>query len=128
MKILFVNPDMPVTCWTMDKEVDLAGYDALFPPLGLLTVAAMLPEEWDKKLVDLNIESLEDRDILEADYVFIGGMNVQEVSMREVISRAKKFDKPIVAGGPLLTHEYERFPEIDHFVLNEAEITLPLFL
>ncbi|MEP0009052.1 MAG: radical SAM protein, partial [Balneola sp.] len=128
MKILFVNPDMPVTCWTMDKEVDLAGYDALFPPLGLLTVAALLPEEWDKKLVDLNIESLEDSDILEADYVFIGGMNVQEVSMREVISRAKKFDKPIVAGGPLLTHEYERFPEIDHFVLNEAEITLPLFL
>ncbi|MBO6622863.1 MAG: B12-binding domain-containing radical SAM protein [Balneola sp.] len=128
MKILFVNPDMPVTCWTMDKEVDLAGYDALFPPLGLLTVAALLPEEWDKKLVDLNIESLEDRDILEADYVFIGGMNVQEVSMREVISRAKKLNKPIVAGGPLLTHEYERFPEIDYLVLNEAEITLPLFL
>ncbi len=128
MKILFVYPEMPETCWTMDKEIQLGGYKALFPPLGLLTVAAMLPEEWDKKLVDLNVERLHDKYIQEADFIFVGGMNVQEVSMREIIHRAKKFDKPVVAGGPLLTHEYERFPEIDYLILNEAEITLPLFL
>lgn len=128
MKILLVYPEMPVTCWTMDQEIDLVGYKALFPPLGLLTVAALLPEEWDKKLVDLNVESLKDEDILNADYVFVGGMNVQEVSMREIIKRAKLLGKPVVGGGPLLTHEYERFPEIDHFILNEAEITLSQFL
>ncbi|MBO6522425.1 MAG: B12-binding domain-containing radical SAM protein [Balneolaceae bacterium] len=128
MNILLIYPEMPVTCWTMDQEIQLGGFKALFPPLGLLTVAALLPEDWKKKLVDLNVEPLKDKYIKEADYVFIGGMNVQEVSMREVISKAKKLNKPIVAGGPLLTHEYERFPEIDHFVLNEAEITLPLFL
>ncbi len=128
MKILLVYPEMPVTCWTMDQEIQLGGYKALFPPLGLLTVAALLPEEWEKKLIDINVEPLKDQHIKEADYIFIGGMNVQEVSMREVISRAKRLNKPIVAGGPLLTHEHERFPEIDHFILNEAEITLPLFL
>lgn len=128
MKILLVYPEMPVTCWTMDQEIQLGGFKALFPPLGLLTVAALLPENWEKKLVDLNVEPLKDKHIEEADYVLIGGMNVQEVSMREVISRTKKLNKPVIGGGPLLTHEHERFPEIDHFILNEAEITLPLFL
>jgi radical SAM superfamily enzyme YgiQ (UPF0313 family) len=112
----------------MDKEIQLGGYKALFPPLGLLTVAALLPEEWEKNLIDLNVEPLKNKDIERVDYVFVGGMNVQEVSMREIIRRAKNLGKPVVAGGPLLTHEYERFPEIDHLILNEAEITLPLFL
>ncbi|GAB5409992.1 MAG: B12-binding domain-containing radical SAM protein [Balneolaceae bacterium] len=112
----------------MDGEIQLGGYKSLFPPLGLLTVAALLPDEWEKKLVDLNVERLKDKHIKEVDYVFIGGMNVQEVSMREIIHRAKELNKPVVAGGPLLTHEYERFPEIDYLILNEAEITLPLFL
>lgn len=128
MKILFVYPEMPETGWTLTRELQLGGFKAAFPPLGLLTVAAMLPEEWEKKLIDLNVEPLKDEDIVKADYVFLGGMNVQELSMREVIIRAKKLKTPIVGGGPLFTHEYERFPEIDHFILNEAEITLPPFL
>ena len=128
MKILFVQPKMPETCWSMQKEIQLAGYKASFPPLSLLTVAALLPENWDKKLTDINVEVLKDDDILWADYVFLGGMNVQEVSMREIIRQVKKIGTSIVGGGPLLTHEYERFPEIDYLVLNEAEITLPKFL
>lgn len=128
MKILFVYPEMPETGWTLSRELQLGGFKAPFPPLGLLTVAAMLPEEWEKKLIDLNVEPLKDEHILEADFVFLGGMNVQEISMREVIVKAKKLKKPIVGGGPLLTHEYERFPEFDYLILNEAEITLPLFL
>ncbi len=128
MKVLFVYPEMPETCWTMQKEIELGGFDAIFPPLGLLTVAAMLPEQWEKKLVDLNIEKLSDKDIEWADFVFLGGMNVQEVSARQIIKKCKDLNATIVAGGTLFTHEYERFPEVDYFVLNEAEITLPLFL
>lgn len=128
MKILFVYPEMPESCWTFKKELDLVGYKAATPPLGLMTVAAMLPETWEKRLVDENIEKLRDSDIKWADYVFIGGMNVQEFSVRKVISKCKALNAIIVAGGPLFTHEYERFPEVDYLVLNEAEITLPLFL
>jgi radical SAM superfamily enzyme YgiQ (UPF0313 family) len=128
MKILFVYPEMPETGWTLNRELELGGFKSGFPPLGLLTVAAMLPEKWEKKLIDLNVEPLKDEHILEADYVFLGGMNVQELSMREVITRANDLGTPIVGGGPLFTHEYERFPEIDYFVLNEAEITLPPFI
>ena len=68
---------MPSTFWTMDHLVEMVGKKASYPPLGLLTVAALLPKDWDKRLVDLNVEDLSDADLLWADYVFIGAMNVQ---------------------------------------------------
>lgn len=98
------------------------------PPLGLLTVAAMLPEPWHKRLVDINVIGLTDADIKWADYVFISAMAVQRDSVKEIIARCKKLGAKIVAGGPLFTTGYEEFNEIDYFVLNEAEITLPAFL
>jgi radical SAM superfamily enzyme YgiQ (UPF0313 family) len=128
MNILLVYPKMPSTFWTMDHLVEMVGKKASYPPLGLLTVAALLPKEWEKRLVDLNIEDLGDADILWADYVFIGAMNVQVRSAHEVIARCAELGARIVAGGPLFTHEHETFHNVDHFVLNEAEITLPLFL
>ncbi len=129
MKILLVYPEMPSTFWTMDNLIEVMGKKATTPPLGLLTVAALLPKEWEKRLVDINTgDELDDEALEWADYVFIGAMNVQIRSVREVIARCRETGTKIVAGGPLFTHEHETFEGVDHFVLNEAEITLPLFL
>ncbi len=128
MKILLVYPQYPDTFWSFKHALKFISKKAAFPPLGLLTVAAMLPDEWEKRLVDMNVTGLADGDIQWADYVFISAMVVQRKSVKEVITRAKKLDTKIVCGGPLFTTGYEEFDGVDHFVLGEAEITLPLFL
>ncbi len=128
MNILLVYPEFPDTFWSFKHALRFIHKKAASPPLGLLTVAAMLPAEWEKRLVDLNITSLTCADMEWADYVFISAMIVQRESARLVISRCKDYGVKIVAGGPLFTMESEQFPEIDHFVLNEAELTLPQFL
>lgn len=128
MNILFVNPQVPDTFWSFTHALKFISRKAVFPPLGLLTVAAMLPAEWKKKLVDTNVEHLTDQDLLWADYVFTGGMSVQHESAHEIIARAHHYGRPVVAGGPLFTAHGEEFPEVDHLVLNEAELTLPPFL
>ncbi|MBI2329145.1 MAG: B12-binding domain-containing radical SAM protein [Chloroflexi bacterium] len=128
MKILFVYPQYPDTFWSFKHALKFISKKASFPPLGLLTVAAMLPAEWEKKLVDTNITALSDEDIRWADYVFISAMVVQRNSVKEIISRCKQLGARIVAGGPLFTTGYAEFNGVDHFVLGEAEVTLPLFL
>jgi len=129
MKILFVYPQYPTTFWSFKHILKLIGKKAAFPPLGLLTVAAMLPKKWEKKLVDLNVEILKDEDILNADLVFLSAMIVQRESTKEVINRIKSLGKKIVAGGPLFTTGWEEFTEsVDHLVLGEAEDTLIKFL
>ena len=95
------------------------------PPLGLLTVAAMLPSAWELKLVDMNVEKLRDRDLLWADYVLLGAMIVHRDSVREIAARCVALKKTIIAGGPLFTTGHEAFPEIQHFVLGEAEDLMP---
>ena len=128
MRIVLVYPQYPDTFWSLRYALRVMSKKAAFPPLGLVTVAAMLPQEWEKKLIDMNVTPLTDKDIKWADYVFISAMVVQRESVREVIRRCKKLNVKMVAGGPLLTSEYEEFEEVDHLVLDEAEITLPLFL
>ena len=130
MKVLLVYPQYPDTFWSFKHALKFISKKATFPPLGLLTVAAMLPEEWEKKLVDMNTTTLTDKDIKWADYVFIGAMAVQQHSAREVINRCKKFGTRIVAGGPLFSAGYEEFgfDDIDHLISKEAENILPLFL
>ena len=128
MKILLVYPEFPDTFWSFKHALKFIRKKAASPPLGLLTVAAMLPAEWDKRLVDLNVTSLTQADLAWADYVFVSAMIVQRDSARALIARCKAAGVKVVAGGPLFTMEHERFSDVDHFVLNEAELTLPPFL
>lgn len=128
MKILFVYPETPATYWSFKDALKFVSKKAAEPPLGLITVAAMLPEEWHKKLIDMNVSKLSDKDLLWADYVFIGAMNVHINSFREIVRRCNKLGIKVVAGGPLPTTQYKDLLGVDHFILNEAEITLPLFL
>lgn len=128
MKILLVYPEYPDTFWSFKYALKFISKKATHPPLGLLTVAAMLPKEWEKRLVDMNVATLRDKDLEWADFAFISAMSVQKAAAKEVISKCKKIGIKIVAGGPLFTTEYENFEDVDHLVLNEAEITLPPFL
>lgn len=131
MKILLVYPKYPDTFWSLKYALKFISKKATHPPLGLLTVAAMLPKEWEKKLVDMNVTTLRDKDLECADYVFISAMSIQKASVKQVITRCQKMGIKIIAGGPLFTigcEDFEDIGHIDHFVLNEAEITLPAFL
>lgn len=128
MRILLVYPDFPDTFWSFKHALKFISKKAAFPPLGLLTVAAMLPVEWEKKLIDMSIRDLKDEDLLWADYVFISAMSIQSESVNTIITRCKEKGAKIVAGGPLFTAWSEKYEDVDYLVLNEAEITLPLFL
>ena len=130
MKILLIYPRCPDTFWSFRHALRFISKKAGNPPLGLLTVAALLPKTWEKRLVDMNVQELADADIRWADYVFVGAMAVQQVSARSVIRRCKSLGTKVVAGGPLFTARHDDFTDerVDHFVLNEAEITLPHFL
>ncbi len=128
MKILLVYPEFPDTFWSFKHALKFVRKKAGAPPLGLLTVAAMLPSTWEKRLIDLNIDALTDEDLAWADYVFISAMIVQRASAQNIISHCKTVGVKVVAGGPLFTMEHEHFPDVDYFVLNEAEETLSPFL
>lgn len=125
MKILLVSPRTPDTFWSFKHALRLVAKRASMPPLGLLTVAAMLPGDWELKLVDLNIENLQDVDLQWADYVFVGAMIVHQESVREIVARCTAACKTVIAGGPLFTTGHESFPEIRHFVIGEAEEIMP---
>ena len=125
MRVLLVSAATPDTFWSYKHVLSFISKKACFPPLGLLTVAAMLPKHWELKLVDLNVTSLTDAQLAWADYVFVSAMLAQVGSAREVIARCSKLGKTIVAGGPLFTTGYAGFPEVKHFVLGEAEDIMP---
>jgi radical SAM superfamily enzyme YgiQ (UPF0313 family) len=128
LKILLVYPEFPDTFWSFKHALKFIRKKATSPPLGLLTVAALLPSAWEKRLVDLNLTSLTEENLKWADFVFVSAMIVQRESAHTVIQRCKLSGVKVVAGGPLFTMEYEQFPDVDYFVLNEAEATLPPFL
>ncbi len=128
MKVLLIYPEFPDTFWSFKHALKFIRKRSASPPLGLLTVAAMLPSAWEKRLVDLNAQNLTDQDLAWADMAFVSAMTAQRKSTQQVIERCKAHGLKIVAGGPLFTTEYEQFDLVDHFVLNEAEMTFPPFL
>ena len=121
--VLLVYPEYPDTFWGWKRIMKIINRKAAFPPLGLLTIAAMLPESCDIKLVDMNVSALKVEDILFADYVFVSAMITQRESVIKVIDRCKTWGKIVVAGGPLFTTGYKdsAFDGVNHFVVGEAE-------
>ncbi len=128
MKALLIYPSIPDTFWSFKHIMKFIRKKAAHVPLGLLTVASILPADWDIRLLDMNVESVPDEVIQWADIVFIGAMIVQKESVRQIVAGCRSLGKPVVGGGPLFTSCPEDFDDVDYLVLNEAEITLPLFL
>ena len=126
MKVLFIQPRYPDTFWSLRHALRFISKKAVYPPLGLMTVSAMTPGNWTKKLVDLNTSFLKDEQIIWADIVFISAMSVQSESVFEVIKRCRSFHKKMVGGGPLFTEEPEKFDDVDYLVLNEADRRIAL--
>jgi len=127
-KALLIYPKFPVTFWSYKYALKFIAKKAALPPLGLLTIAAMLPSDWDKRVIDLNTRNLSEKELASADIVFISAMIAQKNSTESIIQRCKKANKTIIAGGPLFFSEHTSFPDVDHFVLSEAEETLSPFL
>ena len=128
MKALLIYPYFPDSFWSFKHALKFIVKKASSPPLGLLTVASMLPDAWEKKLIDMNVSNLKVEDLRWADLVFMSAMAIQKESVEKIIGTCKEVGVRIVAGGPLFTTAYEEYVDIDYLVLNEAEVTLPIFL
>ncbi len=127
-KILMVYPKIPTTYWSFDYALPFIGKKSSLPPLGLMTVAAMLPPKYEVRLIDLNVATLEREDIEEADIVFVSAMIVQKRSFEEIVALCRECNRPVVAGGPYPISSYREIEGVDVFVLDEAELTLPRYL
>lgn len=128
MRALLIYPEFPDTFWSFKHALPFIHKRASFPPLGLLTIASLLPSSWERRLVDMNTESLTRRDLEWAEIVLVSAMVAQRESTHEVIARCKSQGLTVVAGGPLFLGEHEQFPTVDHFILGEGELSLPPFL
>jgi radical SAM superfamily enzyme YgiQ (UPF0313 family) len=128
MKILLINPEFPDTYWSFRHALPFEGKRSAFPPLGLLTVSALLPPSWERRVIDLNVRSLKTSDIDWADMVFATAMLVQKDSLKQVVKECKARGKRVVLGGPYVTTTIEDLPEADHIFIGEAETTLPQFV
>jgi radical SAM superfamily enzyme YgiQ (UPF0313 family) len=128
MRVLLVYPEYPETFWNFRHALPFIAKKAVYPPLGLLTVAAMLPSEWELRVIDMNVTALREDDLRWAELVGVSASDIQLPSVREVIARCQALGRPILAGGSLFTAHPDEFAEIDYLVLNEAEVTLPQFL
>jgi len=128
LKVLLVNPVFPDTYWSFRHALVLWNKRSAFPPLGLLTVAAMLPKSWRRRLVDLNVKPLTRADIAWADIVFVSAMIVQQASLQQVVRRCRALGKRVVVGGPFTSTGARQLAEADHVFIGEVENTFPEFL
>jgi radical SAM superfamily enzyme YgiQ (UPF0313 family) len=128
MNVLLLYPEFPDTFWSFKHALSFVGKTAVNPPLGLLTVASLLPKEWNKRLIDLNVRPVTLQDLSWANMAMVSAMDIQRESVRQLIARCKAAGLVVVAGGPLFTEDYPAFSQVDHFVLNEGELTIPQFV
>ncbi len=130
MKALLIYPIFPPTFWSFEKILQLLNRKVLLPPLGLITVAAILPQEWEFKLVDRNIRPATEEEWEWADLVIISGMIVQKQDLLHQIREAKRRGKLVAVGGPYATStpSEPKAAGADFLVLDEGEITLPMFV
>jgi len=128
MNVLLVYPEFPDTYWSFRHALSFEGKRSAFPPLGLLTISAMLPADWNRRLVDMNIRDIRLRDIEWADVVFCSAMAVQRDSLKRVVALSKSRGKRVVVGGPYVSTTADNLPDVDHIFVGEAEETLPEFV
>ncbi len=121
MKILLAYPQFPKTYWGFQDSIPYVAKKTSLPPLGLLTVAALLPAHWDVRLVDLNVRQLRDSDIRWADVIFAGGMLIQAPSLHEIVARSHALGRQVVVGGPAPTTDPDEFGDADCCFIGEAE-------
>ncbi len=127
-KVLLVYPEIPTTYWSFKYSLPFVGNKSAMPPLGLLTVASLMPENYELKLLDMNVTNLTREAVENADIVFVSAMIVQKDSLRAVIDLCRECGTPVAAGGPYPSSSYKEIEGADYFILNEAEVTLPEFL
>jgi radical SAM superfamily enzyme YgiQ (UPF0313 family) len=128
MRVLLLYPLFPKSFWSFEKTLALVDCKALMPPLGLITVAAILPQSWEFRLVDHNIQEVTESDWDWAELVIISGMIVQKNDLLAQIAAAKRHNKLVAVGGPYATTSPQEVESADFLVLDEGEITLPMFI
>ncbi len=130
MKTLLLYPLFPKSFWSFEKTLELVGRKAQLPPLGLITVAAILPQEWELKLVDRNIEDVTEAQWEWAELVILSGMIVQKEDLLAQVQEAKRRGKKVAVGGPYATALYKEVEAVgvDYLILDEGEITIPMFV
>ena len=130
MRALLLYPIFPPSFWSFEKTLALIKRKALLPPLGLVTVAAILPQTWEFKLVDRNVREVTEAEWDWAEVVILSAMMVQKEDFIAQIKEAKKRGKPVAVGGPYVTAlpEESQAAGADYLILDEGEITLPLFV
>ncbi len=130
MNVLLLYPLFPKSFWSFEKTLALLDRKAMLPPLGLVTVAALLPQNWNFKLVDCNVRDITEAEWDWADLVILSAMIVQKDDLLDRIRAAKQRGKRVAVGGPYATALPQEVSDVgaDYLILDEGEITLPLFV
>ena len=128
MRVLLIYPVFPPSFWSFEKTIQLLDRKAMLPPLGLVTVAALLPQDWEFKLVDRNVREVTEEEWAWADMVMLSAMIVQKKDFHDQIAEAHRRGKPVAVGGPYPTALPDECADADYLVLDEGEMTIPLFL
>jgi radical SAM superfamily enzyme YgiQ (UPF0313 family) len=126
MNALLVYPKFPDTYWSFRYALSFQGKRAAQPPLGLMTVAALLPASWNKRLIDTNVERLRDSDLAWADVVLLSGMHVQQEHLISIVRRCRALSIRTVVGGPIASSIAATELGADHVVIGEAETSSPI--